>query len=603
MQRLLLSLLPISISVFGFTLAALSDGRIDREELLHIADDWRSTAGGPGDLTGDGVVDESDVMEVLDRWKKPAGPVLAPEIVVDIPGLPADASPLVVVRIPAGHFMMGRAPGEQSSYPDEDPQHRVDIGSDFYIGKYELTQAQWQTLVGTAPWWERTYVLDYGNGPAVYVSWDAIRAAGGLLDKLNALGQGTFRLPSEAEWEYACRAGTTTRFYWGDDPHATEIGEHAWYEANTRNTLLPYARESGLKSPNAFGLFDMSGNVWEWCEDGWNESYAGAPADGSAWSAGSAGGRVVRGGSWYDNAHRCRSAYRDCRAPGDVYDGLVGVRVVRTLDPPTVSVDSVSIDTFSAPRTWRNGWFSNSGSVSGTGGATVVYHWITRKPDGSSVDSGPLTIPMRDGAGAIPAYPAFPTDQVGRYQSFIRVTSPTLRESPRAFYTITEGGPEELAIDIPGLPAEATPLVMVRIPAGRFMMGRSPGEQDSYYAEDPQHRVEIGYDFYLGKYELTQAQWQALTGTAPWQGEAYVRDDPDGPAVYVWKYDIHRVNGLLDRLNALGQGHFRLPSEAEWEYACRAGTSSRFYWGDDPDYRQLGYFGWYENNAEYAGEK
>jgi formylglycine-generating enzyme required for sulfatase activity len=114
-----------------------------------------------------------------------------------------------------------------------------------------------------------------------------------------------YRLPTEAEWEYACRAGSTTRWFFGDD--VSLLGEYAWYRANSRNTTHPV----GGKKPNAWGLYDMLGNVWEWCQDVWHDDYQGAPQDGSAWLAGDGSVRVLRGGSWNFDARSARSAERN----------------------------------------------------------------------------------------------------------------------------------------------------------------------------------------------------------------------------------------------------------------------------------------------------
>ena len=155
-------------------------------------------------------------------------------------------------------------------------------GHDFYIGKYELTQSQWEQIMGNNP-----SKFKGANNPVEMVSWNDICESNGFLEKINSLkpdGYSGFRLPAEAEWEYACRAGSTTEYYWGDEMN----GDYCWYQDNSQDTTHPV----GQKQPNAFGLYDMSGNVWEWCSD----------VDGS--------GRVVRGGCWYSSASGCRSSYR-----------------------------------------------------------------------------------------------------------------------------------------------------------------------------------------------------------------------------------------------------------------------------------------------------
>ena len=229
--------------------------------------------------------------------------------------------PLRLVWVPAGSFMMGRYDGEQDSFVVEDPRHEVTLASGFWMGKYPVTQLQWLALRNTWPGTAPSVAGGQGaNHPAYYISWNDARQ---FIDALNAhidgSGQGplTVRLPSEAEWEYACRAGTQTRFYWGDDPNYTDIQEYAWFSGN--NTP-PGTKPTGQKLPNAFGLYDMVGNVMEWCEDDLHNNYIGAPATGDAWvDTPRSMNRMIRGGSYKASGQYCRIAYR-------VY-GEVGLRL------------------------------------------------------------------------------------------------------------------------------------------------------------------------------------------------------------------------------------------------------------------------------------
>ena len=215
---------------------------------------------------------------------------------------------LELVRIPPGSFMMGSTNGT----PDEVPVHQVTIKYSFYIGKYEVTQAQWQALMGDNP----SNFKDCPSCPVEKVSWDDTQK---FIQKLNQMNDGyTYRLPTEAEWEYANRAGTT-----GD--YAGALNEVAWYFENSGNKTHPV----GGKRPNSWGLADMHGNVWEWCDDWYHDSYLGAPTDGSAWLNGGAKGRVLRGGSWHGFAVSLRSAARLWSAAGD-RDRECGFRVVAT---------------------------------------------------------------------------------------------------------------------------------------------------------------------------------------------------------------------------------------------------------------------------------
>jgi len=235
--------------------------------------------------------------------------------------LPGDV-PLTMVWTPGGSYMMGRYAGEQDSWPDEDPQHEVTLDG-FWMGKYSVTKRQWMAVMGTTPWTGHIYVSTELDSPAVCVMWNDTQS---FLAALNRYTGKSFRLPSESQREYACRAGTTTRFYWGDDPDYMAVGDYAWYNLNARYGGQEYAHVVGQKLPNAFGLYDMSGNVWEWCQDWCYKDYTGAPADGSAWESLEASFRVLRGGDWNDPASHCRSADRSTQ--GSRNDDI-GFRIVR----------------------------------------------------------------------------------------------------------------------------------------------------------------------------------------------------------------------------------------------------------------------------------
>jgi len=218
------------------------------------------------------------------------------------------------VLIPAGEFDMGSPSTEEGRYGDEGPVHRVKLANTFYMGRYEVTQKQWREVMGNNP---SSFKGD--NLPVEEVSWNDVQQ---FIKKLNEKeGTNKYRLPSEAEWEYAARAGTTTRYSFGDDE--SKLGDYAWYRANSGSKT----HEVGQKKPNPWGLYDMHGNVWEWVQDKWHSNYNGAPTDGSAWE-GDGSVRVFRGGSWYGSARGCRSAIRRGFDPADRYSDL-GFRLLR----------------------------------------------------------------------------------------------------------------------------------------------------------------------------------------------------------------------------------------------------------------------------------
>ena len=231
------------------------------------------------------------------------------------------------VLVPAGTFRMG-SPGDEPDRRRKEVQHEVTITRAFYMQATEVTVKQWRAIMG-----KRFFFRKKGTGqmPVVRVSWqEAMR----FIEKLNALNEGIYRLPTEAEWEYACRAGTTTAYAWGP----TITCKDAMYGNNTLKTAVcvDYVRSLGLPTdkpapaktykPNRWGLYDMEGNVWEWCSD-WYGPYAKGPVTDPKGPL-SGNDRVRRGGSWYGPGSRCRCANRNFSNPANRYQ-TTGFRLVR----------------------------------------------------------------------------------------------------------------------------------------------------------------------------------------------------------------------------------------------------------------------------------
>jgi formylglycine-generating enzyme required for sulfatase activity len=226
---------------------------------------------------------------------------------------------LEMVEIPAGTFYMGSPENEAKRLDSESPQHQVNVPS-FFIGKYPLTQAQYQAIMGNNPAYFKG-----ANRPVEMVDWNDAVA---FCQKLSQNTGKNYKLPSEAQWEYACRAGTTTPFYFGESitPDLVNCVGNYPYAAAPKGQYRKQTTDVGTFPPNAFGLYDMHGNVWEWCEDDWQKNYINVPVNGSALISRS-NIKLVRGGSWFDIPDLCRSAYR-LNPNLDNYFDTIGFRVV-----------------------------------------------------------------------------------------------------------------------------------------------------------------------------------------------------------------------------------------------------------------------------------
>jgi len=245
-----------------------------------------------------------------------------------------------MVAIPPGRFLMGAAEGEEGASKDEFPQHEVRIDYPFALGQHSVTFAEWDAALAAGARLEKPGDQGWGRGrrPVINVSWqDAQAYLGWLNGRLGLEGRpDAYRLPSEAEWEYACRAGTQTPFSFGKTitpDQANYDGNHT-YAGGPKGRYHEKTMPVGSYPANDFGLYDMHGNVWEWCADNWHDDYTGAAADGSFWDGGDTSLRVLRGGSWQDFPQVLRSADRNWYYPTFQFSDL-GFRVARTLSPPT----------------------------------------------------------------------------------------------------------------------------------------------------------------------------------------------------------------------------------------------------------------------------
>ncbi|MGD0093197.1 MAG: SUMF1/EgtB/PvdO family nonheme iron enzyme, partial [Planctomycetota bacterium] len=467
----------------------------------------------------------------------------APAAQPDVGALPKELSldlgggvKMEMVLVPAGEFMMGSA----CNKPEEKPVHKVKISRPFYMGKYHVTVAQfrafadgtkYQTVAekqGFAHAWKDQFVKDQvvkgtnwrtpgfpqeDNYPVSVITWYDAQEFCKWATKLAGR---TVRLPSEAEWEYACRAGTTTLYNTGDKDSDLELA--GWFEKNSGM----HTNAVGQKKPNAWGLYDMHGNVWQMCADWFNDKYYADSPPVDPKGPANGGHRVLRGGTWNSYPRQCRAEFRSRTTPEAPYADI-GFRCA--LDLP--------------------------------------------------------------GGGAPAA---------------VQPETPNLKPE-------TAARPKEIALDLGG----GVKMDMVLIPAGEFMMGSD--EADAQPDEKPVHKVKISKPFYMGKYHVTVAQFRAFADATKYQtqaevaGEAGTNKDAKDLKGPNWKtpgfpqednypacaITWNDAQEFCKWATKLAGRTVRLPSEAEWEYACRAGTTTRYNTGDkDSDLAQAA---WYKKNS------
>lgn len=439
-----------------------------------------------------------------EAWAKHLG--LPVEREITLPG----GEQLVMALIPPGDYVREEWRGG--------PQYPVRLTQPFYLGKYEVTQAQWQAVMGDNP----SHFQGGPTDPLENVSWDDIQP---FLTKLNQAGAGggwQFELPTEAQWEHACRAGTTTMYWFGDDE--ADLPQCAWFHENSNGKPHPV----GQLKPNPFGLYDVHGNVREWCLDWAGDGYyAEAPqVDPPGASEGST--RLQRGGSFGDNAANSLVTFRPADAPASRYFAN-GFRLA--LKPSRVSPENAQSKT--------------------------------------------------SGSQPAPAKAPFDAEQARAHQA---------------------AWAKHL-----GVPVESTNTVgakMILIPPGEFLMGAPEADADASPQEKPQHRVRLTKPFAIGATEVTNWQFRQFVEATKYvtqaesdgQGafdvnpqvrkpsntwnspELKQRERDEHPVRCVSWEDARRFCEWLTQTE--GQA-YRLPTEAEWEFACRAGTATRYAFGDN----------------------
>ncbi|MER2624354.1 MAG: formylglycine-generating enzyme family protein, partial [Accumulibacter sp.] len=455
--------------------------------------------------------------------------------------------------IEPGTFLMGSPEDEPERSGAEGPQHSVTISRGFWLWDTACTQALWEAVMGDNP-----SRFKGAGRPVENVSWNDCQD---FLKWLNERRPGLdLGLPTEAQWEYACRAGTTTPFSFGDSITSDQVnydGSYPYLGGNKGQYRQGTVQVASLP-PNPWGLYEMHGNVYEWMQDHAHNNYQGAPTDGSAWEDRADDAfRVLRGGSWNNGARDVRAAYRYPNRPAHrgVYFGFRCARVRSGADP--------------AAKPERGQ----------AGEATSVQPTLLR------LDASPS--PVRC---ALPQAPAFLIRTDREHLTFRRLTKP---EWASAIGRDRFGLWCEIAVD----PGRGEPVIqrLRWIPPGRFWMGSPEEEPGRFDNEGPRHQVTLTEGFWLSDTPCTQALWEAVMGRSLSRFRS-----PTRPVEHVSWDDaqdfLRQLNGWIPDLN------LALPSEAQWEYACRAGTETATYAGEltilgKNDAPALDHIAWYGGNS------
>ena len=520
------------------------------------------------------------------------------EITVELP----NNATMDVVWVEPGTFAMGMTAAQQGQIQDLGlwlegfgnmlPDHEVTISEGFYLGKYEVTQGQWEAVMAASL---LAAMEDDPALPVTLVSWNDIDE---FLRRLNeADGDTLYRLPTEAEWEYAARAGTTTLWSFAD----ADIRDHAWFYLNAcldcgTACSQCYAEPVGRKRPNPWGLHDMHGNVWELTSDAYARAYS---AESQLDPVGpdldpAVDGRVMRGGditvkSRPGDPHTELNTSSPFRGQATEASPRIGFRVVMEKRRRGLRADAGRHRWAAAGEIRLDG----TGSVAGRTGS-LTYAW-------SEHPGNPATGLLDDSSSATPTVAA---TELGTYRFSLQVADGD-EVSP----------PDEVVVEVVGVAADGTVALrlldevtmdFVWVETDTFTMGISAaqerfmrerelwhrGRYESSLVIDsgrsqPAHPVDLTRGFYMAKYELTQGQWTAIMGTKPWTEKltwAYAQDyeyldDPQRPAVIItWG----GLTGMVERLNeAAGYTRFGIPTEAQWEYAALAGSSGLWSFGYD----------------------
>jgi len=530
------------------------------------------------------------------------------------------------VLIPSGSFMMGDDGG--TSW--ERPVHKVNITKPFWIGKYEVTQEQWQAVMGSNP-----SSFKGPKNPVENISWQDCQE---FLKKMNEKFKSSclnFSLPTEAQWEYACRAGSTTRYFFGDSE--VNLGEYAWIGRNNpENTTHPV----GQKNPNAWGLYDIYGNVLELCSDRLDGGYYAVSPLNDPTGPSTGLNPVVRGGAYGDPDFKYRSACRVGAPTTTIRVSWMGCRVVvasvskivsekTNPDKPdsnktdseskaVESLDKVKADAEKlsplsrAQEAWDAALADSNEDMLAKNAATE-WNAAKKKADKAKLqaDAGKTEIAASLYVDALALLKK--ANEISLIKQKAKA-KPIIQKIEAAVKRKDKAAAESLLAEIEKLIPNDERLITLRnsvesltgprknitldlgnganmefilIQPGSFTMG---GVANCRNSEKPAHKVTITQPFYLGKYEVTQKQWEVVMGNNPSKFKGL-----QNPVENVSCEDIKVfLNKLNDKFNQ-SVLKFSLPTEAQWEYACRAGSTTIYCFGDSES--ELGDYAWFDKNS------
>ena len=492
------------------------------------------------------------------------GTVTTPTTTIDVNGTPTthlvpSANNLDMIWCPPGTFMMG-SPTTEAGRGGDETQHQVTLTNGFYLGKYEVTQAQYESVMtGNSDGLNADPSHNNHKGsnrPVDTVSWNDVQV---FLSRLNDMEETAGRLPAgwkyvlptEAHWEYACRAGTTTAYSWGNDINSSRAN----YNQNIGQT-----NNIGQCSSNPWGFFDMHGNVWEWVYD-WKADYPGGSQINPE-GPGSALDKVLRGGNWNASGKSLRSAERhgthiNLRTFGQGFRIAFQPMPADTANPELELFGGAGI-TLKAGQAWAEPGVEAHDARDGNITDQIV---VTGTVDMNSTGDYILTYTVQDGAGN-PATATRTVTVTGNHTVDLNAT---------------------VAMD------------MIWCPPGTFTMG-SPITEAGRGTDENQTEVTFTRGFYLGKYEVTQAHYEAVMK----ENSIGMNPNPsqdlgsDHPVEFVSRVDIEAFVNVFNNQHPelINQGwKFALPTEAEWEYACRAGTNTVYSWGNGINPSNVNYVG------------